>query len=203
LLGLGTIDPAFDNNKGNLIIPAGTNQDVKIGILRSGGIGEKHPATVEALFGPQPLSIKPSDMIAAGSHPVFWYVATGHKNSDEFFFHGGGFGTFYLNRVTIPAVTTPTLQGAPMSFNIEHSRPLNYTIKVVSDIFLDHGSFPSEMTISGTLPVGQDDIVGPPNLAWTINTLAAHITVTLTDTTLIKSIWERTYDFTAPTTSEP
>jgi hypothetical protein len=207
---IGPIVEDFDNHKGDPILPSGTNQDVTIGLLQSGGLGEKHPAAVEGLFFPPlPRPITPSSLIGqsvlgvdnAQVHPVFWYIATGHKNADEFFFHGGGFGTFYLNRITIPA---PTLTGTmPISFNIEHSRDLNYTIKVVKDIPFDTGTVlginPVETTFRGTLAKGQDDIPDvPADAAWTSDTTAVHITVTLTDTTLIKSTWERTYDFTAP-----
>jgi hypothetical protein len=205
---LGTIDPDFDNHQGNLILPPGTNQDVTIGILQSGGLGEKHPSTVEGLFFPPlPRPISPSSLIGqsiqnvdnAQIHPVFWYIATGHKNSEEFFFHGGGFGTFYLNQINIPA--PQGLQTTPMSFNIEHSRQVNYTIKVVRDVFVDHGTIPFETTFSGTLPADQDDIKNdvPSNSAWTFDTVAAHITVTLTDTTLHKTTWEKTYDISGPT----
>jgi hypothetical protein len=88
-----------------------------------------------------------------------------------------------------------------MSFNIEHSRQVNYTIKVVRDVFVDHGTIPFETTFSGTLPADQDDIKNdvPSNSAWTFDTVAAHITVTLTDTTLHKTTWEKTYDISGPT----
>jgi hypothetical protein len=49
---------------------------------------------------------------------VFWYVATGHKRADDFFLHGGGFGTMYANRVTVPP------GGGPLSLNIEHTGAL-------------------------------------------------------------------------------
>lgn len=73
--------PALGN--GAPIIPAGSNQDVEIGVslLRP---GEEHPFDFRTLIGGEPLP---------GGMPVFWNSSTSHLPSDLFFMYGGFFSS--------------------------------------------------------------------------------------------------------------
>jgi hypothetical protein len=209
-------DPTFDQNKGKPKVPVGSNQDVDIAVLRSGDKTEEHPISVKGLFQ-QGTSLLPTDLMSAPSpsKPVFWYMGTGHQVADQFFIHGGGFGTFYVNKIAVLDSTT-------LSLNLEHTRDIDYNIQVVrNDVVVlgTHGparSMPVVLTATpsstGTLPAGTDDLLftyndvffGSDNVVGGLD-----VTVTLTDQKLAsigapKNIWKRTFHFdSAPTTLEP
>jgi hypothetical protein len=213
---IAQFDPTFDNNMGKRKLPPGSNQDVDVAILKSGDHSEEHPYNVKNLYQPQ-ASILPSDLIADpnGPKPIFWYIATGHQNSDQFFVHGGGFGTFYANRVTLQNPST-------LSINVEHTRDVNYEIQVARNDSLSSSDptilspiiLNSTSALSGTLPAGTDDLTwtfsdvffGPNNVIGGVD-----VTVTLTDPTLVgtylgkptKPVWKRTFRFYVPSTQEP
>ncbi|HRD48908.1 MAG: hypothetical protein JNK95_02060 [Candidatus Competibacter sp.] len=63
------------------LIPSGSNQDVKVAVLASGG-EEEHPGTDYTPFLGASLVNRPLS---------FWYIGTGHQQSDTFFTHGGFF----------------------------------------------------------------------------------------------------------------
>jgi hypothetical protein len=100
-----------------------------------------------------------------------------------------------MNSMSVPDATFAG-STAKMSFNIEHTRAINYTIKVIRTI-QDRVPIQIEDTpITGTLAAGVDDIVG--STGWVAGT-TLQVTVTLTDTTLRNPTWERIYDITGPT----
>jgi len=203
------IDVDFENNKGAPFLPPNPTQDVDVAIETSGTVHPNNSTLVKDLVS-STNSLLPSQVIKEHTQPVFWYIATGHKSSDEFFLHGGGFGTFYANKVIVPG------PGAgPVSLNIEHSRPLSYTI---DKLRLDSDSsanpknpVPSlvQASISGKLPDNRDDIdvTFDPNISsifWGPKTIDMKITVTLEDSTLApKFKWQRVFEFSVPSSQEP
>jgi hypothetical protein len=219
------LDPTFDNKGGDGIpgdpkIPAGSNQDVDVAILKSGGSGqggvaEEHPSDALSLYQPQ-TSILPSALMAdpAKPKPVFWYVATGHQNSDQFFQHGGGFGTFYVNRITVQNPSTILL-------NVEHTRDVAFKVEVYKNVAVTASNPPiitpilvtSSTPPAGSLAAGTDDLALTFNdvLFDSTNALGGgglDVTITLTDTALQqarspKYIWKRTFHFDSPSTQEP
>jgi hypothetical protein len=222
-VGAFIIDPAFDNNNGNLRLPPKSNQDVDIAILRAGGQDEQQPAsTVASLFSAQtqqlPLgpSIDARDLVNAGTTPVFWYIGTGHQNSETFFYHGLGFGTFYANRITVP-----TTGNHPISINVEHTRTVNYTISAVRLRLLGDPLFPIPKLdifgpFTGTLSAGVDDIPNAgtdlkqwftPNMGFDGNTLGVWLKIQLDDpelqTTVPKFTWKKLFMFTAGDATDP
>jgi hypothetical protein len=105
--------PRFKNYDGNPIIPAGSNQDVDIGILVAnigGGPGsEEHPsflqtyldfATGKSINSQQPLSV--------------WYSATGHSAQDTFMTHGGFFSSLRVSISNPYIFTTSALIPLPL-----------------------------------------------------------------------------------------
>ncbi|MBZ5508477.1 MAG: Ig-like domain-containing protein [Acidobacteriia bacterium] len=119
------VDPQFKNNDGKLFIPGGSNQDVDIALVQAKGDSERHPFDFKALANDE--SLKASD----NPQPVFWYAGTGHLPTDKFFLHGGAFSTLYVNKITTPVL-------GPITFNIEHSHDVDWSIEVLSittDVF--------------------------------------------------------------------
>ena len=113
------VDPQFKNNGGKLFIPGGSNQDVDIALVQAKGDSERHPFDFKALANDE--SLKASD----DPQPVFWYAGTGHLPTDKFFLHGGAFSTLYVNKITTPIL-------GPITFNIEHSHDVDWSIEVLS-----------------------------------------------------------------------
>lgn len=219
--GLLGIDPLFVNNPvdpshpGLPMLPPGATQDVDMAILRAGGAEEQHPNSVRNLFqtqSTQPVlgpSVDPEALKNSGTTPVFWYIATGHKPSDQFFLHGGGLATFYVNRIIVPR------QGQGLlAINVEHSRAVDYVIQgtVTDQTGVDPNTgnptfLTSSFTQQGTLEVGTDDIAGPAEVSFVPDDGLLHnvtVTVTLTDQTLApRDIFQRTFEFSSPGTQEP
>ncbi|HEY6306471.1 MAG TPA: hypothetical protein VI488_08465 [Candidatus Angelobacter sp.] len=212
-------DPAFGTDNGKERIPVGSNQNVDIAVLRAGGAEEQHPAgSVSDLFvnqSNQPLigpNIDPVSLNLVQTTPVFWYVASGHQNSDQFFFHGAGFGTFYMNRITVPPPG-----GGPLTLNIEHSRDLQYEVDVSRMEVIPTADPRNPLinflhsSVQGTLAAGVDDILGSPDMSWGPNTTDITVTVTLIDNSIplntptARNLWTRDYHFarTDPSTLEP
>jgi hypothetical protein len=204
------VDKLFDNNGGNLFLPPNPTQDVDIAIESSGVVHPNSPVQVKDLVSGT-RSLLPSQVAQRNAQPVFWYVATGHKNSDQFFLHGGGFGTFFVNKVTAPE------QGQGLlSINVEHTRALDYEVVVSrkdqigtdidGNLLFNVTSFP---LLTGTLQPGTDDIAGSPDMALlpedgTSNVHELTIDITLTDPTLApRNIFKRSFSFSFPGTQEP
>jgi hypothetical protein len=229
-------DPLFDNNGGDPFLPPDPTQDVDVGIESTGAVHPGNAILVPDLvasgnpyFGVLPgrdwvsfeQSLLPSQLAVQNKQPVFWYLATGHKRADDFFLHGGGFGTMYLNRVTVPP------GGGPLALNIEHTRALKYRIDMsrVDTTFV--GNLPVTSTVTGTtgfstatgcdpavgaagsLPAGTDDInvtsdPGMSNIVWGPNTTFMNLTVTLDDCTLSPRFrWQKTITIGGPGVIEP
>jgi len=214
---LAQFDPTFDSNKGQPKLPPGTNQDVDVAFLKSGDHSEEHPSNLFNLYQPQ-AAILPSVLAAdptGPKQPVFWYVGTGHQNSDQFFIHGGGFGTFYANRVTVQNPST-------LSINVEHTRDIHYDIQVLRNDVLTADIPPvispvpltSTSPSSGILPAGTDDLMLTFSDVFfhSQNVIAGiDVIVTLYDGTLdstylgnpTKPTWQRVFRFNVPSTVEP
>ncbi|HEY6252382.1 MAG TPA: Ig-like domain-containing protein, partial [Candidatus Angelobacter sp.] len=216
------VDPTFDNNQGNLRIPPNSNQDVDIAILRAGGPEEQQPLDVNGLFAAQkqqsPLgpSIDARDLVNAGTTPVFWYIGKGRQNSETFFSHGLGFGTFYANRVSVS-----TTDQHPISVNVEHTRTVNYTVSVTrlgitGSLTLVLPTLESFGPFKGTLPAGTDDIPNATtdlsqwfssNVGFDASTIAMWVTIQLDDpelqTTVPKFTWKKTFTFTPGDVVDP
>jgi hypothetical protein len=224
-LASNVLDPTFDNHNGSLNIPPNSPQNVDIAILRSGGEEEQHlSGTVKDLFinrGATPpfgQNILPS-ILGTQATPVVWYVASSNLKSDTFFFHGGGFGTYYVNRIDFPSSGS----GQLLLLNVEHSRPVQYTVSPERwDISLSPGGIlPLPVPVSFALPVlqgtlaGVDDITGTgpdkdPQMVFGPNTLKFTVDVSLDDQNLAltpplspKHEWIRTFSFTQPGRQEP
>jgi hypothetical protein len=198
---LAGVDSMFDSNQGQPIIASGT-QDVTVALLRDDTPGEVHPQTVQGLYDPQ-KSILPSQLIAAGARPVFWYVATGHAVADEFFDHGGGFGTYYVNKISLPS-------SGQFYFQVEHTRPVTFTATVIVTELLGQGGtldLPA-ITFTGTLPAGQDDFTAPSAIVWLPNTVSVGVDIVLQDPYLQqvgspKYIYKKHFSFSSPGSKEP
>ena len=237
------LDSAFVSNAvdptqiGLPMLAPGSTQDVEVGV-ESTGVAHPGQGTLAAdlVAGGDPYigvlpgkdwissieSLLPSQTAAAGTQPVFWYTATGHNRADEFFLHGGGFGTFYANRVTVP----PPGSG-PISLNIEHTRALRYKIEMsrVDTTFVGNLPVASTTTATvgfttptgcdpaagsvGSLSAGTDDInvtLDPSmsSIVWGPNTNFINLTVTLDDCSLSpKFRWQKTFTIDSPSTIEP
>jgi hypothetical protein len=79
--GNGVPNEFPDKHGGTPFVPDGSNQDVEIGVAAFHP-GEEHPEDWHGLIDD---SAEPVHDI------VFWYSATGHRNHDAFFTHGGFF----------------------------------------------------------------------------------------------------------------
>jgi hypothetical protein len=211
-----SVDKAFFNNNGNLFIPPGSNQDLAIAV-EGAGSGFEHlarTATVKDLVN-RSNSILPSALASIGTKPAFWYVATGRRNSDEFFQHGGGFGTYFVNKVSAPLNT-------PVAIEVEHTRSLNYEIQV-NELLVKKAPAPQDKQaagvetkqipvsfplITGTLAPGQD-VIQLPNVSFGLGTLSLSLRISLKDPTLMvpgptrRFEFLRTFDFNQPGVQEP
>jgi hypothetical protein len=225
IFGAPGFDSAFDAMSGNERIPPNSTQNVDVAVLRSEGAGEQHPAgsvfdlfTSQARETPLGANILPQDLINFGTAtgttptPVFWYIASGNQNTDTFFYHGAGFATFFVNRITVP------VQGQGlMAINVEHTRAVNYTITVTKNeiIFVDPKNGPITQpttlpVVQGTLLPGTDDIPNlPPDMSFDPNTDTMIIDVQIDDPTLStgspseRHVWERVFTFSKADTQEP
>jgi hypothetical protein len=149
------------------------------------------------MFNPQ-LSVLPSELIAANARPVFWYLGTGHTNSDEFFDHGGGFGTYFVNKISLD----PSGQ---LSMQIEHTREVALTAQVIEHQPVGRGAESSTTvaTFSATLTAGQDNFTAPSNVTWHLATSSMEVLIVLQDPFLQKSgspyyTYKKTFVFSPP-----
>jgi hypothetical protein len=209
---------AFDNNGGKPKIPMGSNQDVDVAVLKTGDASEEHPTNVWNMYQAN-TSILPSVLMADTTkpqlRPVFWYIATGHQNSDQFFIHGGGFGTFYVNRIGLQNPSS-------VSLNIEHTRDVEYKVEVFKNVAYTTSNPPvitptpiaATSASSGMLLSGTDDLTLTFSEVLFDSTNAiggVDVTVTLTDNGLKDSAgnprkynkWVRTFHFNSASTQEP
>lgn len=113
---LFNVDPKFDNYDGKPIIPAGSNQDIDIGLVQFHP-GEEDPERFEILKNDEAL------LPGTGLGPVFWYAATGHRSSDQFMTHGG----FFLEEGALPKIANVVVEAVAspditkrVSFDVEN-----------------------------------------------------------------------------------
>jgi len=90
--------PGFaDHHGGKVAVPAGSDQDVTVGIVRVPGAGaEEDPLDWRALLGDEALGSTPRaprELPSPGKRAqiAFWYEGVGHRTSESFFEHGGFF----------------------------------------------------------------------------------------------------------------
>ncbi len=126
------VNARFNGNHGLPLIPAGSNQDVDVAVVR--GDRDPNPHTLEELLASSRGSLDPA---TGDPRPVFWYVGTGHKNSDQFLTHGG----FFSDRGTIqgPLITNMSAIATGGTYSVQFTvsgtaLPMNYRIQAVDDL---------------------------------------------------------------------
>jgi uncharacterized repeat protein (TIGR01451 family) len=148
---------------GHPLIPFDSDQDVDFAVVRY-HIGEEHPNDYRDLLKPSVESIRtwrPSgsnDLIAydAPEDVVFWYSATGHKNQDAFFVHGGFFNPALPNAQLF--ASTANLTAPQFVFAVPSSAPSQDGLAsiTVGNLYLDGPTTVSlfDPSLAGPLPPG-------------------------------------------------
>jgi len=113
---------------GRPLIPPGSNQDVEFAVTLHRP-GEEHPADFHTLVDGESL---------AGQDLVFWYSATGHRESDSFFDHGAFFSTegvadLQLTMTSSPKNVAPQGDQVTYSITVQNKGPGTATGVVVGN----------------------------------------------------------------------
>jgi hypothetical protein len=175
--GFPHVDPTFDKGGGQPVIPAGSTQDISI-ILTEKQPGDDNPVSVDSL-------VPPGQEGNALSHPVFWYSATGHQPSDQFFIHGLFFATLWMENVTYSSASNT------VTFEIKHNpaHPVTWTARLVAgipDVLLVPISLPDPTPNNGIVSgsTGSDNTVLTtlPLIANLVPPIFATLSIELQDT---------------------
>jgi hypothetical protein len=111
----GIVSANFDPHQGLPIIPAGSNQDLDVALVRQDKENQNpNPKSYLDL-----LTTRESlDPRSGNPQPVFWYVGTGHQPSDQFFIHGGFFSaTGALKSLVLTNISAVPIAGGQYTIN--------------------------------------------------------------------------------------